>query len=66
MLDDFFLAARIREECLQELLELLALLRRLGFSINYSNVTWPERVTFLGIDLDTRRMTVELPDNKIR
>ncbi len=61
MLDDIFLAARSREECLQVVLELLALLRRLGFSINYSKMTWPkQRVTFLGIDLDTGHMTVEL------
>ncbi len=36
MLDDIFLAARCREECLQALLELLALLRGLG--LNACNV----------------------------
>ncbi len=66
MLDDFFIASSTREGCLQAMLTLIQLLRKLGFAINYDKVTWPsQRLVFLGITLDTTSMTVELPENKL-
>ena len=45
---------------------LCGLLRRLGFAINYSKVEGPaQRITFLGITLDTVTQTVELPQRKL-
>lgn len=65
-LDDFLVVHEDREFCLQTLNVLLLTLRELGFSINYNKVVMPtKRITFLGIDLDSRSMTIELPRKKI-
>ena len=65
-LDDFLIVAETKEICLQYLNTLLTLLRKLGFSINYKKVCGPsQRLTFLGIVLDTFSMTLELPRDKL-
>ena len=64
-LDDFLIVADTKEECNRVLHILMALVRKLGFSINYSKVCSPsQRLTFLGVVLDSVTMTLELPREK--
>lgn len=66
-LDDFFLVAATKEECTQALNVLLALLRGLGFQISYKKVICPTtQLTFLGIEINSKYMTVALPSDKLR
>ena len=59
-LDDFLIVAHSKEECQKTLQVLMETVRRLGFSINYNKVAGPsQRLTFLGIMLDTVSMTSE-------
>ena len=63
-LDDFLIVSDTREKCLTGLNTLLTLLRALGFHINYSKLEGPgQRLVFLGITLDTAKMTLEIPQN---
>lgn len=65
-LDDFILIAPTRELCTQAMNMLLALLRRLGFAINYSKVVCAaQSLTFLGLTLNSRNMTLALPVAKV-
>ena len=65
-LDDFLVIGDTQEECRRGLNELMRTLRRLGFSINYNKVAGPsQKLTFLGIMLDTLGMTIQLPDQKL-
>ena len=64
-LDDFLIVAHSKEECRKTLQVLMETVRRLGFGINYNKVAGPsQRLTFLGIMLDTVSMTMELPEEK--
>jgi hypothetical protein len=66
-LDDFWLAGRTYEECMRALNTLIALLRKLGFAINYSKVEGPrQQLTFLGILFDSLAMTLQLPADKLK
>ena len=65
-LDDFLILAESYERCRKGLNTLLSLLRKLGFDINYSKLAGPaQRLVFLGILLDTIKMTLEIPPQKI-
>ena len=65
-LDDYLCIGESYEDCLSCVNVLCGLLRRLGFAINYSKVEGPaQRITFLGITLDTVTQTVELPQRKL-
>ena len=65
-LDDFLVIAPTKEECNIALMTLLSLVRKLGFAINYNKLVMPcQRLTFLGIVLDTIKMTLELPKAKL-
>ena len=66
-LDDWLIIAETEEECRLALNTLLALLRTLGFSISYSKVEMPtQRLTFLGIILDSRKLSLALPQEKVQ
>ena len=66
-LDDFFTACSSQRRAKEGLLTLIQLLRKLGFSIAYDKVEGPTQVlTFLGIQIDTRDMSLRLPPNKIK
>ena len=66
MLDDFLIVEKTHEECQKTLLQLIRLLRKLGFAINYNKVIGPsQHITFLGIDIDSIAMTTEIPQVKI-
>ena len=65
-LDDFLLIAETKEECSRQALELIKLLRYLGFSINYNKVVGPaQRITFLGVELDSNTCTISLPQDNL-
>lgn len=65
-LDDFFLVGVTKEQCKQALNVLLVLLRKLGFQISYNKVVCPTTcLTFLGISVNTEKMTVFLPSDKL-
>ena len=65
-LDDFFICAPTLEECATALSTLVALLRRLGFCINWNKVVDPAQcITFLGIEIDTVNMCTRLPQEKL-
>ena len=65
-LDDFLVVADDKHSCQSTLQALLNLLRYLGFAINYSKLVNPtQRLTFLGIVLDTVKGTLELPIAKL-
>ena len=46
---------------------LTKLLRKLGFNISWHNVVGPtQRITFLGVDIDTRNSTLSLGNDKLQ
>ena len=64
-LDDFLIISDSYQECLDQMQALITLLRSLGFAINYNKVCGPtQRLTFLGIELDTVDWVVRLPQDK--
>ena len=65
-LDDYIFVCSSYEECQRTMLALMRVLRELGFSINYNKVVGPaQRIVFLGIEIDTIKMTLTLPDSKV-
>lgn len=66
-LDDFFIAAPTFDECKYWMLELISLLRTLGFYISYKKVVGPtQNITFLGININTQNSTLTLSEEKIQ
>ena len=46
---------------------LINLLRKLGFNISWHKVVGPtQRITFLGVDIDTRNSTLSLGNDKLQ
>ena len=65
-LDDFLIIAPDFDSCVQALNILLRLLRRLGFRIAWKKVEGPtQRLTFLGIEINTNDLTLRLPLQKL-
>ena len=65
-LDDYIIIGDSYSACQTMLATLMRLLRTLGFAINYNKVEGPvQRLTFLGILLDTVAMSMELPEKKL-
>nr|XP_006819860.1 PREDICTED: uncharacterized protein LOC102805774 [Saccoglossus kowalevskii] len=65
-LDDFLIIAQTYELCELALNTILRLLRRLGFRIAWGKVVGPsQKLTFLGIDIDTVHQTLQLPSPKL-
>lgn len=65
-LDDFLIIAPTEEACIRAMNILITLLRKLGFSISWSKVAGPSQsITFLGVNIDTIRMMLELPQDKL-
>ena len=61
-LDDFLIIGKTFEECQQGLITLIRLLHSLGFNISWKKVISPtQRVTFLGLELDSLSMSLRLP-----
>ena len=65
-LDDFIVIGDDWESCRQAQLSLHALLRNLGFHIAYKKVVSPAtKVTYLGVEIDTLDMELQLPMRKL-
>ena len=65
-LDDFFICAPNLNECILAMNTLMALLRRLDFSINWDKIIDPTRcLTFLGIKIDAATIVNRLPSEKV-
>ena len=65
-LDDFLIIADTKVECQQAYEELIKLLGELGFQINWDKAVGPcQRLTFLGIEIDTVRRQLTLPERKL-
>lgn len=66
-LDDFLCIESDRTRCNEALVTLIKVLRQVGFSINYSKVEGPSQsLSFLGIVLDTRTLTLNLSAEKVK
>ncbi|KAL9975581.1 hypothetical protein ACROYT_G012757 [Oculina patagonica] len=62
-LDDFLIISDTAQECKQAYQELIKLLGELGFQINWNKAVGPcQRLTFLGIEIDTVRRQLTLPE----
>ena len=65
-LDDYIVVEPTYDRCVRTQSVLMGLLRQLGFAINYDKVTDPShRLTFLGLDMDTVNMSIQLPSDKL-
>ena len=65
-LDDFWLTAETYDDCNTAFQTLIQLLQDLGFDISWKKVVPPTQcLTFLGIEIDSVRQMVRLPDNKL-
>ena len=65
-IDDFLITAATKYECNRKLLQLIRLLRELGFNISWKKVVGPtQKITFLGVDIDTRDSTLSLGEDKL-
>lgn len=65
-LDDFLICEKTKERCKEALQTLMALLRKLGFAINYNKVVMPtQKLCFLGINICSKSFTLEFPQNKV-
>ena len=66
-LDDCLIIAESKEVCAQALNCLIQLLWKLGFAIHWGKVVDPtNKITFLGIELDSIAMTLRLPEEKLQ
>ena len=64
--DDFLIIGETYEECLNAWLDLINLLLRLGFEINFQKLVAPTKcLVFLGLQLDTDRCEISLPWEKL-
>ena len=64
-LDDFLIIGSTKEECQRGLVTLINLLHYLGFNTSWRKVvSLTQRVTFLGIELDSSTMSPRLPEDK--
>ena len=63
--DDFLVLGESYTECLHAWVDLINLILRLGFEINYSKLDPPSScIIFLGIQLDSESMCISLPKGK--
>ena len=66
-LDDFLVVGRTLKECQQAFDTLCALLLELGFVISPSKLVRPcQKLTFLGVDIDTQSLSLSLSQKKLR
>ena len=66
-LDDFLIMAPSHDECLRQRDIVASTIRHLGFGVSWSKVTPPSQVTtFLGITIDSVKMELSLPMEKVK
>ena len=65
-LDDFIVVCPTLEECMEGQRIMVSTLRYLGFHVAFDELFHPSRcVTYLGIEIDSNRMELRLPEGKI-
>ena len=65
-LDDFCIINATKEGCTRDQLELVAVLRHMGFDISFKKLSSPSQITrFLGIIVDSQKMNLSLPQDKM-
>ena len=65
-LDDFCVVARTESDCLSAQWALVRILRRLGFYVSYKKlVSAGQKIRFLGIEMDSVKMELRLPVDKL-
>lgn len=65
-LDDFLICEKTKDRCVRAMVILISLLRKLGFFINWQKVVDPCQVlVFLGIEIDTTKLELRLPSDKL-
>jgi len=65
-MDDFLVISQTKAQCYNGFNELKSLLLNLGFQINYEKVVAPcQKLTFLGIEIDSKLRTLSLPQEKL-
>lgn len=65
-LDYYFIKADTFDACVSALTMLIALLRKLGFNINWNEVVdLTTKLTFLGIEIDWVEICLRLPEEKL-
>ena len=65
-LDDFLVVGKTKEECQQAYDTLCDLLLQLGFELSGHKLVPPcQRLTFLGVEIDSVAMTLSLPQKKL-
>ena len=63
-LDDFLIIEPTQLRCRAAFDMLVSLLETLGFTINWTKVVYPtQRLTFLGVEIDTVKCELRLPDD---
>ena len=67
-LDYFLIILESEHECWTVFWELITLLDRLGLTVNWNKVVYPcqRPSTYLGIEIDSKRRQLRLPDHKLR
>ena len=65
-LDDFFFTNSCTEQCKTDMEKFLGICQALGVPIAEDKLFWPATtLIYLGIEIDTVKMTVRLPDDKL-
>ena len=65
-LDDFIAVGETKEVCLCARGRMVSVLRTLGFHVSFDKLTFPSTcVTYLGIEIDSDRFELRLPEGKI-
>ena len=65
-LDDYLIIDGDKNNCQKGYELLLGVLQKLGFDVNFNKVQEPvQRITFLGIEIDSVNSTLSLPKNKL-
>ena len=65
-LDDFLIIADTEHNCWTAFWKLIALLERLGLTVSWNKVVCPcQRLTYLGIEIDSKWRQFRLPDHKL-
>ena len=65
-LDDFLIIERTQLRCRAAFDMLVSLLESLSFTINWTKVVYPvQRLTFLGVEIDTVKCELRLPDDRM-
>lgn len=65
-IDDFICMSLVKDVCMQAMNTLISLLRKLGLPVNWQKMVDPTQcITYLGVEVDSTRMELRLPADKL-